>query len=193
MQSTSARSPLIAESSADIRALPTYSTAHMSGDDDQLKYITLDEAYALVGTGQAQLRILIVCGLCFMSDAIEIGLLSFLQVSAADEFGLSVSMSRHGGLTITTVPRCLSAFRPGDNQKRYCIYYQSTEEASLSSAVFAGQLVGAIVSGPLADRCRAKRARAGRYRARSPLTVFSRAVPYPDMADAESRSQEPLS
>jgi hypothetical protein len=33
--------------------------------------------------------VLVVCGLCFMSDAIEIGLLSFLQIKAREEFDLS--------------------------------------------------------------------------------------------------------
>lgn len=54
-----------------------------SGDGDGESgpvMLTLDEMFKLVGHGAAQNRVLVVCGLCFMSDSIEVGLLSFLQV-----------------------------------------------------------------------------------------------------------------
>ena len=41
-----------------------------------------------IGFGRAQYSVILVCGLCFMSDSIEIGMLSFLQSKATDEFDL---------------------------------------------------------------------------------------------------------
>eukprot|EP00038_Savillea_parva_P013164 m.209298 g.209298 ORF g.209298 m.209298 type:complete len:608 (-) comp24538_c0_seq1:107-1930(-) len=59
-----------------------------AGGNGQSKGIVLSDAYDAVGFGPAQYRVILVCGLCFMSDSIEIGLLSFLQHKAKDEFDL---------------------------------------------------------------------------------------------------------
>eukprot|EP00729_Bicosta_minor_P001149 gene1149-15931_t len=85
--------------------------------DDGKTVLSLDEAFERIGHGWAQNRVLIVCGLCFMSDSIEVGLLSFLQIKAREEFDLS-----------------------------------GAQEATLSAVVFAGELVGTTIFGPLADR-----------------------------------------
>ena len=45
-----------------------------------------------IGHGAAQYRVLLVCGLCFMSDSIEVGLLAFLQVKA----GRSQNINQNG-------------------------------------------------------------------------------------------------
>eukprot|EP00043_Microstomoeca_roanoka_P019501 m.220178 g.220178 ORF g.220178 m.220178 type:complete len:570 (-) comp17006_c2_seq15:199-1908(-) len=84
--------------------------------------VTLTEAFEKVGYGWQQLRVLIICGLCFCTDSIEVGLLSFLQVEAKDTFHLS-----------------------------------DVAESTLSSVVFAGQLVGALFWGPFADKYGRKR------------------------------------
>eukprot|EP00041_Stephanoeca_diplocostata_P019343 m.416233 g.416233 ORF g.416233 m.416233 type:complete len:596 (-) comp21277_c1_seq6:136-1923(-) len=85
--------------------------------EDETTYITLSEGLDRVGHGMAQYRVALVCGLCFMSDSIEIGMLSFLQYKAKDEFDLT-----------------------------------DTGEAILSSMVFIGELFGATVFGPFADK-----------------------------------------
>lgn len=64
-----------------------------------------------------QYRLLILCGLMFMADAMEVSLLSFLSICAGETFNLT-----------------------------------NAEIASIGSAVFAGQLLGSAVWGPIADR-----------------------------------------
>eukprot|EP00051_Salpingoeca_urceolata_P024079 m.418075 g.418075 ORF g.418075 m.418075 type:complete len:575 (-) comp20184_c0_seq26:48-1772(-) len=97
-------------------------TEGLSDDGDQpataaASQLSLDEALEKLGFGMMQWRVLIVCGLCFASDSIEVGLLSFLQSEVKFEFDLN-----------------------------------SAEEATISSVVFAGELLGGLVWGPLADR-----------------------------------------
>lgn len=59
-----------------------------------------------MGFGKAQYRVILVCGLCFMSDSIEIGLLSFLQIKAKEEFDLDAT--REALLTCASVS-CVDA------------------------------------------------------------------------------------
>eukprot|EP00049_Salpingoeca_infusionum_P002836 m.60408 g.60408 ORF g.60408 m.60408 type:complete len:644 (-) comp11815_c0_seq1:201-2132(-) len=78
--------------------------------------ITMKEAFERIGFGWIQIRVLLICGLAFGSDSIEVGLLSFLQLEAKEEFGLTAK-----------------------------------QESTLSAVVFLGELVGALLWGPLAD------------------------------------------
>eukprot|EP00040_Diaphanoeca_grandis_P023112 m.125166 g.125166 ORF g.125166 m.125166 type:complete len:508 (+) comp29111_c0_seq2:189-1712(+) len=85
--------------------------------EDDKDATTITEALAMVGHGWAQYRLGIIVGLVFMSDSIEVMMLSFLHVKAGEEFGLS-----------------------------------PVEESLLSSVVFAGELIGALMWGPVADK-----------------------------------------
>lgn len=51
--------------------------------------LSLSEAIERVGYGWQQIRVLVICGLCFCTDSIEVGLLTFLQVRAKEYFKLS--------------------------------------------------------------------------------------------------------
>jgi hypothetical protein len=61
-------------------------------------------------------RLLIICGLAFMADAMEVSLLAFISTCADQDWNLTDS-----------------------------------QVASITSVVFAGQLIGSIFWGPLAD------------------------------------------
>eukprot|EP00747_Dinoflagellata_sp_TGD_P031067 gnl/TRDRNA2_/TRDRNA2_135048_c0_seq2.p1 gnl/TRDRNA2_/TRDRNA2_135048_c0~~gnl/TRDRNA2_/TRDRNA2_135048_c0_seq2.p1 ORF type:complete len:543 (-),score=79.65 gnl/TRDRNA2_/TRDRNA2_135048_c0_seq2:55-1683(-) len=86
--------------------------------------VTLAEAYDRVGFGRYQARLFIVCGFGFMSDSIEVGLVTALQEEARVEW-------------------------PD---------VRGVELAMLTTVVFVGELLGAIIWGPLADRMGRKRA-----------------------------------
>lgn len=85
--------------------------------------MTLDDALELIPLGPFHYRMLFLCGLAFMSDALEVNLLSYLSACASADFNLS-----------------------------------TTEEASVSSVVFAGIMVGAYFFGSFANRYGRKRA-----------------------------------
>lgn len=112
-----AKSPLLSSETSIKSHAYNRASDNLDSDGFHDKPTTLEEAHELIGHGWAQYRIGIVCGLCFMSDSIEIGMLSFLQIKAADEFDLT-----------------------------------SAQESVLTSMVFAGELVGALLCGPLADK-----------------------------------------
>eukprot|EP01147_Barroeca_monosierra_P011135 gene11135-3195_t len=86
------------------------------------EFMTLAEAIKAVGFGWQQIRVIIICGLCFCTDSIEVGLLTFLQVEAKESFHLS-----------------------------------DIQESTLTSVVFAGELIGALFWGPFADKFGRKR------------------------------------
>lgn len=77
---------------------------------------TVDDLLDDIGIGWFQYRLLIVCGLTFMCDAMEVFLLSFLSICAGNDFDLT-----------------------------------NRQIALISSAAFAGILVGSFVWGPIAD------------------------------------------
>lgn len=52
--------------------------------------ISLDDALENGKLGLFQYRLLLLCGLAFMCDALEVGLLSFIATCAGDEWGLSM-------------------------------------------------------------------------------------------------------
>ncbi len=84
--------------------------------------ITIDEAVDRISTGKFQKRILVAAGLCFMSDSIEITLLSFLTLVLGCEWGWEDA--KHGDEKIATI----------------------------TSSMFIGSLIGTLVLGPLGDR-----------------------------------------
>jgi MFS family permease len=93
-----------------------------SGGSDDRTYsgskreLTIEKALEEIPLGPFHTRLFILCGLGFMADAMEIGLLSFLAICAGAEWNLT-----------------------------------NAEVASISSVVFAGELVGGFFWGPLAD------------------------------------------
>ena len=56
-----------------------------------MKILSIDEAIERVGNGPFQHRILVAAGLCFMADAMEVLLLSFLSTVLKHEWDLSES------------------------------------------------------------------------------------------------------
>lgn len=52
-------------------------------------YVTIDDAIERIGYGVFQYKLLVACGLCFMSDAIEVLLLSFLATCLQHEWNLT--------------------------------------------------------------------------------------------------------
>lgn len=55
----------------------------------QPKAISLEEALDLNPVGWFQYRLLLMCGLAFMADALEVNLLTFIATCAGDDWGLS--------------------------------------------------------------------------------------------------------
>ena len=55
----------------------------------EAEIISIDAAIDNLGTGRFQIRVLIVAGLCFAADSMEIMLLSFLSIILQDEWGLT--------------------------------------------------------------------------------------------------------
>jgi len=78
---------------------------------------SLDSVLDSIGVSWFQIRLLCLCGLMFMTDAMEVTLLSFLSICAGVTFDLN-----------------------------------DAQIASISSAVFAGQICGSLFWGPVADR-----------------------------------------
>jgi MFS family permease len=81
-----------------------------------IKEKTLNEVIDGIPLGPFHYRLLVLCGLAFMADAMEVSLLSFLSECAGAEWNLS-----------------------------------NPEIALITSSVFAGELVGGGVFGPMAD------------------------------------------
>ena len=51
--------------------------------------LSLDEALEKNPVGLFQYRLLLMCGFAFMTDSLEVNLLTFLATCAGDEWGLS--------------------------------------------------------------------------------------------------------
>ena len=79
--------------------------------------LSIDDVLDICGTGHFHWRLLLIAGLAFAGDAVEVTLLSFLSPCAQATWGLT-----------------------------------NVEAASIASAVFGGELVGAIVLGQAADQ-----------------------------------------
>ncbi|EGD76226.1 hypothetical protein PTSG_00929 [Salpingoeca rosetta] len=60
-----------------------------NNDEDAAPVMTIHEAFERIGYGWQQIRVIIICGLCFCTDSIEVGLLTFLQVEAKKDFNLT--------------------------------------------------------------------------------------------------------
>ncbi|RYY72833.1 hypothetical protein EON63_20350 [archaeon] len=56
-----------------------------------MKAYSLDEILEMIPLGVFHYRVLLLCGLSFMCDALEVNLLSFLATCAGDEWGLSTT------------------------------------------------------------------------------------------------------
>lgn len=89
----------------------------MASENAHVRSITLDEALLENPVGWFQYRLLLMCGLAFMADALEVSLLSFLATCAGDDWNLT-----------------------------------STQEASITSVVFAGIICGTMFWGIFADK-----------------------------------------
>jgi MFS family permease len=79
--------PLATASGRNGKTPPTFAC----GNDDDVEYhfLPIDAAIERVGTGTFQLKILLAAGLCFMADAMEVLLLSFLSTVLRHEWNLS--------------------------------------------------------------------------------------------------------
>lgn len=82
-----------------------------------LKVLTLEEAMESIPVSFFHYRLLLMCGLAFMADAMEVSLLSFLATCAGSEWNLNTS-----------------------------------QQASITSLVFGGELLGSLFWGQFADR-----------------------------------------
>ena len=100
---------------AAVAAASGSGTSAVAADADAVW--SVDEALQRVQWGLFSWRLMFLCGFCYMSDAVEVMLLGFLQVALTAEWGLS-----------------------------------PFEASTLTSVVFAGQLLGSALWGPLADR-----------------------------------------
>ena len=81
-------SATIASSENDGDCNEEFPTALNNENDDNLT-IDIEEAIDRLGMGLFQIQIVIACGLCFASDALEILLLSFLALILREQWGLS--------------------------------------------------------------------------------------------------------
>ena len=79
--------------------------------------VTVDEALESLPIGNFHYMLLLLCGVAFMADSMEISLLSFISICAGDEWNLS-----------------------------------DAEIGSVIGAVFAGELAGSLLWGPVADK-----------------------------------------
>ena len=97
----------------------TSTTGEEEGQDDpdSESITTIDDAIERAGFGFFQHKLILICVCVFMADAMEIMLLSFLQVLIREEWNLS-----------------------------------SSAEASITAAVFIGELPGSLFWGILGDR-----------------------------------------
>eukprot|EP00039_Didymoeca_costata_P004672 m.75425 g.75425 ORF g.75425 m.75425 type:complete len:462 (-) comp12500_c0_seq2:72-1457(-) len=102
-------------------------------DDGKEVTMTLQEAMTLMGHGLSQYRVLLVCGLCFMSDSIEIGMLSFLQIKAREEFELS-SVGESTLSSMVFVGEILGALFWGPYADRFGRWNASVASAVLMAA-----------------------------------------------------------
>ena len=78
--------------------------------------ITFDDVFESIPISFFHFRLLLLCGLAFMADSMEVSLLSFVSMCAGEEWNLS-----------------------------------NAQIASITSAVFAGEVLGSFVWGPIAD------------------------------------------
>lgn len=77
----------------------------------------LNDVLESMDLGYFHYRLLIMCGMSFMADAMEVSLLSFMSTCAGVDFDLN-----------------------------------DTQIASITSVVFAGELLGSMFWGPFADK-----------------------------------------
>lgn len=82
-------SPLHAEETD--QPLTTFPSPEVPDSPPEVRRLTLGQAIDENPIGLFQYRILLICGLAFMADALEINLLYFLSECAGDDFGLSDS------------------------------------------------------------------------------------------------------
>lgn len=71
-------------------------TEHNESEDDDnntVLVMDIDEAIDRLGMGMFQFQIILACGLCFASDAMEVLLLSFLALILQSQWGLSEGQS----------------------------------------------------------------------------------------------------
>jgi MFS family permease len=78
--------------------------------------ISLDLLMEKLPVSYFHYRLLLMCGLAFMADAMEVSLLSFMAIAAGKEWSLS-----------------------------------HVQMASITGVVFAGELIGSLFWGPIAD------------------------------------------
>jgi MFS family permease len=72
----------------------TYDTEHNENDDSSpALVIDIEEAIDRLGMGMFQFQIILACGLCFASDAMEVLLLYFLALILQSQWGLSEGQS----------------------------------------------------------------------------------------------------
>ncbi|ETV71250.1 hypothetical protein H257_13390 [Aphanomyces astaci] len=87
-----------ADSVVDDSAVTDDTSPTLSMDSaDESNVLTIHEAIQRVGYGTFQKRLLLVSGLMFMADAVEVMLLSFLQVLVKDEWHLT--STQQAGIT----------------------------------------------------------------------------------------------
>lgn len=98
-------------------SIPSFLGSQSQGDVVSGKIVNIDEILDKLQVSTFHYRLLLMCGLAFMADAMEVSLLSFLATCVGEDWNLT-----------------------------------SNEIASITSVVFAGELLGAIFWSQIADK-----------------------------------------